>query len=175
MKNFRIVLLLVIFSIAGLGFTEAQGQPPRKGPKKAVAAKRHADKVHARRAIRRTTFVIHRAHKAVKENKVYTGNLARAVAHQRFARRLYMNGKFLRAMHQSRVARRYAILALKANKGEESADLAFDKEDEAIMNDNPVSDQELQAELDKEMPGYSTKDEDFVDKEISDIDIGENE
>lgn len=176
MKNFRILLLLVLFSLLGSGIHEAQAQPPRKRPaKKAVVAKRQADKVHARRAIRRTAFVIHRAHKAVKENKVYTGHLAKAVAHQRYARRLYLRGMFLRAMHQSRVARRHAILAIQANKGTETPDLAFDKEDEEIMNANPVSDDELAAELDKEMPGYSVKDEDFIDKEIGDIDLNDNE
>lgn len=173
MKLSRLLLLLLL--LAGFGLTEANAQPGRARAAKRAAVVRHADKVHARRAIRRTAFVINKARKAVIENKVYTGNLARAVAHQRFARRLYMRGNFLRAMHQSRVARAYAIAAIKANKGAETADMAFDKEDDQVMKDNPVSDEELKQELDKEMPGYSTKDEDFIDKEISDIDLGDNE
>jgi len=170
MKLFRLLFLFLAITAIGVSAAEAQPRPRAK-----KAAVRKANKVHARRVIRRTAFVIHRTHKAVKENKVYTGNLARAVAHQRYARRLYARGMFLRAMHQSRLARRFAFAALSANKGAQTADMNFDKEDEAIMNENPVDDKELQAELDKEMPGYSTKDEDFIDKEIGDIDLAENE
>lgn len=171
MKMSRYFSLMLLFLMVGITYAEAQ-----PGRRRAPAAKvRKAEKVHARRVIRRTAFVIHAAHKAVKEHKVYTGNLARSVAHQRFARKLFARGRFLRAMHQSRLARRYAILALQANKGTETAEMRFDKEDEDIMNSEAVADKELQDELDKEMPGYSTKDEDFMDKEIPDIDLGDND
>jgi hypothetical protein len=173
MKMSRYISLVVLFLMVGITYAEAQPGARRRNPPPPRVRK--AEKIHARRVIRRTAFVIHAAHKAVKENKVYTGNLARAVAHQRFARKLYVRGRFLRAMHQSRLARRYAILALQANKGAETAEMRFDKEDEEIMNSETVSDKELQDELDKEMPGYSTKDEDFMDKEIGDIDLGDND
>ncbi len=167
--------LLVLFLLAGL-FTPTESAAQR-GPRaaRAQAHKRQADKIHARRVIRRTAIVIRHAQKMVKQNKVYTGNLARAVAHQRFARRLFLEGKFLRAMHQARRARHFAILAIQANKGQAPEGTAFDKDDEAIMNDNPVSDADLDKDLNENMPGYSQKDEDFVDAALTEIDLGDME
>lgn len=164
-------LIIILFLLAGIGISE--NAMAQRGPR--AKASRKADKVHARRVIRRTAGVILIAQKKVKEGKVYTGNLARAVAHQRYARKLYMQGKYLRAMHQSRRARRLAILAIQANKGTETADMKDTKEDDEIMNENPVSDSELDADLDKDMPGYSTKDEDFVDAALNDIDLADME
>jgi hypothetical protein len=165
--------LTILLVFLGLGISESAWA--QRGPRAKRAAVRRADKVHARRVIRRTAVVILTAQKKVKEGKVYTGDLARAVAHQRYARRLYLQGKYLRAMHHSRRARRLAILAIQANKGQETADMADDKEDEAVMNENPVSDTELDTELNTASPGYSTKDEDFIDAAISEIDISDLE
>lgn len=173
MKTSRIIALLLL--LIGLGISEnAAAQRAGRTPRQ-KAAIHHADKVHSRRVIRRTAVVILAAQKKVKEGKVYTGNLAKAVAHQRYARKLYLRGNYLRAMHQSRRARQFAILAIQANKGQETADMKYDQEDEQVMNDNPVSDADLDQELDKEMPGYSTKDEDFVDAAISEIDLSDIE
>jgi hypothetical protein len=78
-------------------------------------------------------------------------------------------------MHHSRRARQLAILAIKANKGTETADMTYNKEDEEIMNSEPVSDKELDDELDKEMPNQPSKDEDFVDAVLTEIDISDLE
>lgn len=174
MRTSRLLLLLFVFT-GLLAFTEADAQPGRRGPRANRPAARRADKVHARRVIRRTAIVIQHAQQKVKENKVYTGNLARAVAHQRYARRLYLQGRYLRAMHHSRRARQLAILAIKANKGTETDDMTYNKEDEDIMNSEPVSDKELDDELAKEMPNQSNKDEDFVDAVLTEIDISDIE
>ncbi len=146
---------------------------PRTPRQKAAARK--ADKVHARRVIRRTAHVILMAQTKVKENKNYTGDLARAIAHQRLARKLYFQGKFLKAMHQSRRARYFAIQAIQANKGTETADMKLDPEDEGVMNDTPASDADLDKELNADSPGYSQKDQDFVDAALSDIDLSDVE
>lgn len=166
-------LLLFLFLLAGvLAATDAPAQRPQRGRHPAA---RQANRVQARRVIRRTATVLLVAQKKVKENKVYTGNLARAVSHQRLARRLFMRGNYLRAMHHSRRARQLAILAIKANKGSETNDMTYDKSDEEIMNAEPVSDQELDQELEKEMPNQSTKDEDFVDAVLTEIDVADLE
>ena len=145
MKHLKILFMLLLLP----AFTMAYA-----GPK--------ANKVAARRVLKKTAFVIVVAHKKVKENKVYTGNLAKAIAHQKFARKLYRGGKFLRAIHHSRRARHLAILAIKANKGTETDDLKYSKEDESLMMENLPSDETLEQELIKEMPGESQKDEDVV-------------
>ena len=168
MKYFRPLLLLFLM-ITVSSELNAQRHP------RAKAAVRQADKVHARRVIRKTAFVILAAQKQVKQGKVYTGDLARAVAHQRLARKLYFRGEFLRAMHQSRRARLLAIAAIKANKGTETSDMSLEKEDDQVMNDSPVDDATLDKQLDQESPGYSTSDEDFVDAVLSDIDLSDME
>lgn len=169
-------LVLVIMMLAGtLISLDADAQPAgRRRPANRPAA-RKAEKIHARRVIRRTAIVIRHAQTCVRENKNYTGDLARSIAHQRYARKLYFDGKYLRAMHQSRRARQLAVLAIKANKGTEPANAANEKEDDDIMNSEPVSDADLDTELDKNMPGYSTKDEDFVNAALSEIDLSDME
>ncbi len=165
MKASKLFFLLTVFSIIGIS-ANAQRVRPRER-----AAVRHADKVHARRVIRRTAYVILAAQKQVREGKNYTGDLARSIAHQRFARKLFFQGEFLRAMHQSRRARQFAILAIQANKGTETADMKYNPEDEQIMNANPASDADLDKELDAASPGYSTNDADFVNAALDDIDL----
>ena len=137
--------------------------------------KKATHQVHARRVVHRTAAILLAAQKKIKEGKVYTGNFARAIAHQRFARKLYIQGNFMRSMHHSRRARRLALLAIQANHGQETADMAYEREDEKIMNDNPVSDADLDNELIREMPGYSIKDEDFVDAALTEIDLQDME
>ncbi|CAN5916132.1 hypothetical protein BH11BAC7_BH11BAC7_10560 [soil metagenome] len=173
MKSPKIILLFLLF--LGFGISEnANAQRGARTPRQKAAVHK-ADKVHARRVIRRTAYVILHAQKKVKENKNYTGDLARAVAHQRYARKLYFQGKFLRAMHQSRRARYFAILAIQANKGSETADMKLDPEDEAVMNDSPATDTELDKELETATPGYSQKDQDFVDAALNDLDLSDVE
>lgn len=168
-------LLTILLFLLGIGISEnASAQRGPRTPRQ-KAAVRKADKIHARRVIRRTAYVILAAQKKVKENKNYTGDLARAIAHQRYARRLYFQGKFLRAMHQSRRARYFAILAIQANKGTETADMKLDPEDEGVMNDSPATDAELDKELEDATPGYSQKDQDFVDAALNDLDLSDVE
>lgn len=170
MKTSKILLLLLISLGFGISANAQRARTPRER-----AAVHHADKVHARRVIRRTAYVIVKAQKQVKEGKNYTGDLARAVAHQRYARKLYFQGKFLRAMHQSRRARQFAVLAIQANKGTETADMKLDPEDEKVMADSTVSDAQLDKDLETASPNYSQNDQDFIDVVLSDIDLGDME
>ncbi len=159
-KLFFLLLLPALFSIS-----DASAIPQEK--------KQAVKKLQAKRVIRRTAVVIRIAHKKVKEGKVYTGNLAKSIAHQKFARKLYRSAKFYRAIHQSRRAKQLAILAIKANKGQETNDMRFSKEDEDAMKGDP-SDEELDKELQNEMPGESMKDEEVLNSE-PDVDIKEDE
>ena len=138
-------------------------------PAFAIAVGPQVKKEQAKRVIRRTAVTILIAHKKVKEGKIYTGNLAKAIAHQKFARKLYRQGKYFRAIHQSRRAKFLAIQAIKANKGAETEDMRYSKDDEASMKGGPP-DSELDAELLKEMPGESMKDEDVIGTE-PDVDL----
>ena len=142
-------------------------------PAFALAGGPQVKKEQAKRVLRRTAVTILVAHKKVKEGKVYTGDLARSIAHQRFARKLYREGKYFRAIHQSRRAKFLAIQAIKANKGAETADMRYSKDDESAMKGGP-SDDELDTELNREMPGQSMKDEDVIGSE-PDVDLSDSE
>src|ERR1035437_3009359 len=130
-------------------------------------------KEQARRVIRKTATIILVAHKKVKEGKVYTGNLARAIAHQKFAVRLYRAGEYFRAIHHSRRARVLAIEAIKANKGVEMTEWKMSKEEEESMANGPKED-ELDKNLAKEMPAEPTKDEDVMGTQPA-VDLNDNE
>ena len=127
----------------------------------------------AKHILRKTAVVILIAHKKVKEGKIYTGNLARAIAHQKFAVKLYRAGKYYRAIHHSRRAKFLAILAIKANKGSETEEMKYTKEDEGAMKGGPCDD-ELDKELVKEMPAESLKDEEVIDADPV-VDLKEDE
>ncbi len=127
---------------------------------------REARKEAARAMIKKTAVVILYAREKVKENKVYTDNLARAVAHQRFAKRLYLQGHYLRAMNHTRRARLLAFKVIKANKGQAPADSELAVKDWAGM----PADAELDAALEREMPGSATSDE-AVTTTAQDLDV----
>lgn len=139
----------------------------------AIAHEPEVKKAQARHIIRKTAVVILVAHKKVKEGKVYTGNLARAIAHQKHAIHLYRAGKFYRSIHHSRRARFLALLAIKANKGSEKAEWKHSAEDEKLLQGGP-SDNELDAALAKERSAEPTKDEDVINAEPA-VDLAEKE
>jgi hypothetical protein len=170
-RIFLIAILLLTFG--AINTLEAQ-RGPRARRNHPVAAHR-ADKLHAKRVLRRTAIVIRHAQTCLQQNKNYTGDLARSIAHQRYARKLYFQGNYLRAMHQSRRARHLAVLSIQANKGTEPANSANEKEDEDIMNAENVSDADLDKELETNSPGYSQKDEDFVNAALEEIDLSDME
>ena len=164
MKTFKTLLyLFLVPAFVFAGSAESFSQP--KNPQ--------VKKEQAKRVLRRTAAVIIIAHKKVKEGHVYTGNLARAIAHQKFARRLYREGKYFRAIHQSRRAKFLAVLAIKANKGAQTSEMNYSKEDESAMKKGP-SDEDLDKEVLKEMPNEPAKDEDVINAE-PDVDLAGDE
>ncbi len=71
-------------------------------------------KAHARHVIRRTAVVLAAAQRAAARGHKYAG-LALAVGHQRYARRMYVNGRYLDAILHSLRARELAIAVLRRN------------------------------------------------------------
>lgn len=155
MKHARITLLLSALMILISSFSLAQ---PRK-------------RMHAHRAIRKTAVVLIYAHKQVKENKNYTGNLARAVRHQRYARFLFHQGKYARAMHHARRARQLGFLAINANKGAVQKDWQPGKDENGDGKTADADDKTLEKELPKDSEGLT--DEQLILQELTDIDLAE--
>lgn len=127
-------------------------------------------RIAAKKCIRRTTVVIMHAQKKLKENKVYTGNMVKSVRHQRYARFLFRQGKFLRAIHQSRRARQLAFLVIQANKG------TVEKGWELSKEENPTG-APTDADLEKELPADTENktDEKLAGEDLKDIDVEEKE
>lgn len=172
-KFYLLTCLLSIFILTGIS-SHAQAPARKAHPKKAaVANKKVANKIHSRKAIRRTAIVIKNAQQKVKMNKNYTGDLSKAFAHQRFARKLHMRGLYGKAIHHTRVARIYARKAIKANKGVDISEANFTAEEEELMKDSP-SEQELMDELVREEAKPVINDEVYIN-ETSDIDLNEND
>lgn len=145
----KIVLLLLLL----VQVVQAQNKiPPRQ---------------KAKDVIRKTANVIHKAREQVKINKVYTGHLSKAVRHQKFARVLFREGKYGKAMQHSRRARQLAYESLKANKGK------IEKEMESDMN--AKNEKISVAELEKELPMEDIKEEDIIQTGELDVDLKENE
>ena len=127
-------------------------------------------KVRAKKIIRRTAIVLIAARKQVIQNKNFTGDLARAVRHQHYARLLYMSGKYARAIHQSRRARQLAFITITSNKG------TINKEWELGPDENADDGSKTaDAELDKELPDDKVTDQDLINSELTDIDLSDND
>ncbi|GAB4292105.1 MAG: hypothetical protein Kow0068_17370 [Marinilabiliales bacterium] len=82
----------------------AQREKPQKAPVE-----------RSKMVIDRTAKVIHEAHKALQQGKNYTGDLAAAVKHQKYAIQLHKEGKYKLAAEHSLYARKRAVKVLKAN------------------------------------------------------------
>jgi len=169
-----IIYLLVLF-LVGVFAPDAQAQIGARRRGRAVKTGSPALRIKSKRMVRRTAIVLVAAHNNLKQGKVYTGNFAKAVRHQRYARFLWRRGFYLRAIHQSRVARVFALSVIKANKGVTQASYDFDKEEKGLLKNAP-SETQMETEMngDKDYqqayPNQSAKDEDFLG-EIGDIDL----
>ncbi|MPM26333.1 hypothetical protein SDC9_72834 [bioreactor metagenome] len=127
----RIAILPVLVSLVFLFMASAvQAQPVMKEKSKNV--------------INRTAVVVYAAHKYTMANHIYTGNLKKAVVHQLLAISLYDQGKYVRAIHQSRRAREFARLQLEANSGTYPAGF------EPSTDETPDGPAPTEAELDTE-------------------------
>ncbi|MBX9850618.1 MAG: hypothetical protein K2X86_02560 [Cytophagaceae bacterium] len=117
----------------------------------------------------KTNRLIGVAHMAVKRGKVYTGNLGKAVRNQRYAKKLFTNGNYLKAIQYSRRARLFAVEAIKANKVKPTSDATLSPEEEKLAGTMP-SDQAMDEEMAKENVA-GVKEEDLINSNNLDIDV----
>lgn len=158
-KTFRYTLLFTLSLLLSGAFSELTAQPRLR--------------FKAHKVIRKTAVVIHVAQKQLKIHKHFTGNFARAVAHQRFAKRQYMLGNFRRAIHHSKRARMLALTVIGDNKGTPKKEWEFSAEENLpAAKDNPT-DEQLDSDLMNDNPGITFSDEELMDKVLDDIDVEE--
>lgn len=154
MKNISLTVLSLLTLLVTYPLAEAQ---------KPIA------KEKALNVLMRTNRVIGFGHMAVKRGHVYTGDLAKAVRHERFAKKLYLEGMYHKAILHSRRARLLAMEAIKANRVKPTSDCSVTTEENEMMG-NSVSDQDLDKELD-DSKAPELKDEDLINNNNLDIDI----
>jgi hypothetical protein len=104
------------------------------------------NKVKARLFVNRTNIVMKYAREMVKQNKVYTGNLIKASAHQKLARDLFKEGKFKMAVFHSHRARSLAFEAIRANRAKVKPEMEISAAERDLVKDIPVA-----AQLDAEV------------------------
>lgn len=166
-RLFSFLFLSLVVLLGGISLpNEADAQYPSRRARAKARHSRPVLRTKARRVIRRTNRAIVLAQDAVKKGNVQTGNLAKSVHHQRFARRMYRRGFYHRAINHSRRARTLAFAAIKANKGNVPKELAFDGEEGPEGN---VSDAELDAAVQKEEPNAPQSDADVLDEPQEDV------
>lgn len=131
-----------------------------------VLAARPMERIHARQVIKRSALVIIAAQKAARTGHEYAG-LGKSVAHQKFARRLFREGFYFRAITHSLRARTIAVNVIRRNKAEVIKEATLDKIEKIYAQKCPPD-----KELDREVENDAEKDEPAVDINIDvDIDI----
>jgi hypothetical protein len=116
--------------------------------------------------IRMSGFAVHSAHKAVLSSGVYTGDLAKCIEHQRYAVIQYKEGNTTEAIYHSAHARTLAISVTEANNGRVNPNLSFSQEEQQMISGSPSP-----AELDKKLTGKELKDENYLDPQLTGVDL----
>jgi hypothetical protein len=146
------LLTALLFALALATPLEADAQPRLR--------------MKSRKVLNRTNLVLVKAKQDVKQGQVYTGKLALAVRHQRFARSLHRRGMFVRAINHSRRARVLAFAAIQANNQQVPAEYQFQGDEGA---EGAVNDAQLDASLQTEMPDGPTNDQDALQGAEEDV------
>jgi hypothetical protein len=119
------------------------------------------------KCLHRTALAIFEARREVSSGKVDSVDLARAIMHQRFAKKLFLDGKFIHSIHHSLRARRLAFTVISANKGIVKEEWKADLTEGWYQKSSATDD-----DLDKEVPDYGKqKDIDILSSDIKDIDV----
>ncbi len=139
-----------------------------------IKANHKINMTHAIKFLKRTNKVIIVAHNSVKKGHVKKGNLAKAVYHQRYAKKLLKTHKVHRALQHSRIARTYAFRAIRNNKGVVDKEWEFDDTENQAMGDK-IADDELDKELMNSDPNISFKDENITQKEMTELEVLETD
>ncbi len=155
--------------------SNANAQKIKNRPLKKRVVKHHVVKhqismAQAHKVMKKTNMAIIAANKSVKLHKVYSGDLAKAIHHQRFAKKLLAMHKPHRALQHSRLARKYAFVSIKKNKGRVDNNWNVNKEEETILGKN-IPDADLEKELSTSMPNLKNDDKSITDKDMTDIEV----
>lgn len=122
----------------------------------------------------RTNLVLLAAQAELKAGQVYTGNLAKAIAHQRYATSLWVDGNYADAVNHSYRARVLALSVINVNNGIIKAAYDFDKAEQRYIKSAP-HDEQLDKVLEKDLSYYYKQDQDFITAVIDDMELADFE
>lgn len=132
--------------------------------------------LRANHVLRKTAAILHAAQKQLKTTKNFTGNFAKAVEHQRMAKKLYLKGDYGMAVQHSRRARMLGLMVIRENKGTTKKEWEFTQEENIAPEKDNIknpTDVQLDADLAKANPGKVYKDENVINASLNDIDVEE--
>ncbi|MDT8413107.1 MAG: hypothetical protein RQ875_11630 [Vicingaceae bacterium] len=180
MKTTTKIFSTLIFSILLLGATKSFAQQKAKIKinkevlKEKIEEKQNANvsKVDASKVLNKTNQSINVAYTSVTNKKVYSGDLSKAVHHQKIAKNLMSENKTFRAIHHSRMARTLAFRSLRLNKEPILDEWDFSMEEQELFG-NGIPDGELIDELNNTYPNNKFLDEKITEKDLKDIEVKE--
>lgn len=158
-RTLLLVMLLIGCFTLGTGITnEASAQ------RQIQVGKQLKD--HSRKMIKRTFIVLNKARFAVKKDQNYTGDLARAKAHQRFAIKMHHEGKLPMALYHTHRARVLSKKAIEANNGAVPPEADFTQEELNNLGNLPPDE-----ELDARLPVQEFNDQQALKEEWGALDL----
>lgn len=125
--SFKSILLVAVGMLVGMTMVNAQSLGKMTKPSKAERHKKTAQ------FLNKTNDILFEAGNTVKSEKVYTGYLHEAKKRQQASEELLKKGNYRKSMKKSYIARRYAFMAVEANKGEVKKEWKLDKNEENVM------------------------------------------
>lgn len=126
--------------------------------------------VKSSKMLNRTALVLFEAQNHLKEGGNFKGDFAKAVAHQRFAKKL-LGRSLEKAVMHSRLARTLAFKVIKDNRGSVKPEWEFSDEEKSLFTD--ISDTGLRKEMERVNPDITVNDEELVGADLKDIDVEE--
>ncbi len=145
-RTLLLVMLLIGCFTLGTGITnEASAQRQTQVGKQL--------KNHSRKMINRTFVVLNKARQAAKSGQNFTGDLARAKAHQRFAVKMHHEGKLRLAMYHTHRSRVLARKFINDNNGQLPVEADFTQDELDKLGNIPPDD-----ELDGRLPAQEFHD-----------------
>ena len=148
------IAVLAILIVAFLG-VDLLAQPPIKHRAKAY--------------LNKTVVIIHAAKAQLLTGKNYTGDFSRALAHQKYARNMFLTGQFQKAIFHSHRARMLAYNVIRNNKGAVTKELESNSEEESLHANQP-KDEELDRALIINDPKLTFDDRAATQAEVKGID-----
>jgi hypothetical protein len=127
-------------------------------------------KSESHRMLKRTSSVVLLAQQSLKSGKTYTGDFAKAVAHQRFAKKLYLRRNYAGAAHHSKVSRTLAFRVIQANRGTVAQEWELDAGETALL-EGSLSDSVLEEELMKTNSDVNLREDEVVTESLSDLEM----